>query len=172
MKVLISLFVAILVCSTAQSESFVDISYTKLTDLPDGVNADGYSIMYSSVEDNITLQGGYMVADITDDYGYGVRDDVLSFGGEFGMQSFATGTFYAGAGLILADGDNETSVSIGYSKRKVDELSYDLAISHSDGESVYGATMRIPVANGGGILMGVADSDSSTAFNIGYSFGF
>ena len=170
-KLLIIFFVAT-VCSTAQSESFVDMSYNKLTDLPDGVNVDGYSIMYASVDDNLTLKAGGMVVDVTDDNGYGIRDAAATFGGMIGMQSFATGTLYAGADLTLVDGDSDTSVSIGYSKQKVDEFSYDLSISHSDGESVFGVTIRIPVANGGGLLIGVADTDLSRVFNIGYSFGF
>ena len=172
MKRILSIFFALTVCSTVQSENFIDISYNTLTGLPDGVNVDGYGLMYASVEDNITLQARYMVIDVTDDYGYGIRGDAASFGGDIGMKSFSTGTFYIGAELVLVDGDSDSDVSIGYSKRKIDELGYDFSIGHSDGESILSASIRLPVGNGGGINLGVADSDIGTAFGIGYSFGF
>ena len=172
MKKILAILFALTVCSTAQSKNFFDISYNTLTDLPDGVNVDGYGLMYSSVEDNITFRGGYMVLDITDDYGYGFRGDAASFGGDIGVESFAAGTFYGGADLLLVDGDSDVAFSIGYSKRKIDEFSYDFAITHSDGESTFGASIRLPVSNGGGIQLGIADSDFSTAVTVGYSFGF
>ena len=170
-KILVALF-ALSLFSTAQSETFVDISYASWTGLPAGVNVDGYGIEYSTVNENIMLSAGYAIVDVTDDYGYGIRDDAAVFSGLVGMDSFATGTFYIGAGLALADGESETSLDIGYSKYNINEFSYNLSVTTMDGESTFGAEIRLPVDNGGGVLVGYSDADIGSIVNIGYSFGF
>ena len=172
MKKILAVLFAFSMCSTAQSESFVDISYLTWSGLPAGLNVDGYGIEYSSVDDNVLLSAGDVIVDVTDDYGYGIRDDGAAFGGKLGIDSFAAGTFYAGAGLTLVDGESDTSFGFGYSKYKIDEFSYDLSVTHSDGESTFGAQIRLPVDNGGGILVGVSDAEIGNIVTLGYSFGY
>ena len=159
-------------CSTAQSESFFGVSYNTFTDLPDGINVDGYAIEYAAVNDNIFWGLGYAIVDVTDDYGYGVRGDGASAGAAFGVSSFATGTIYGSAQLILAEGETDSAFSVGYAKRKIDELGYDISVSFMDGESSLVASVRIPVSGTGGIELQVADSDLSTLVGVGFSLGF
>jgi hypothetical protein len=172
MNKFLSVFFALAICSSAQSESFLNMQFSKLTDLPSDVDADGYirALTITSVKDNISLQGGFALNDALSD-----SDSAAVFSVDVGLQSFGLGTLYAGTDLSLSDfHDSDHAVTIGYSKRKIDELSYDFSVSSMDGESIYGALIRIPLANtyGGGALIGFADGDSYSQYTFGYSVGF
>ena len=172
-RILVALF-ALSLFSTAQSETFVDISYASWSGLPAGLDADGYGIEYSRVNENIMLSAGYATLDMSDDYyGYEISQDSAIFSGAFGADSFATGTLYIGAGFALVDGESDASLSVGYSKYNINEFSYNLSVTTTDGELSFGADMRLPVGKkGGGILVGYLDTDIGSITSIGYSFGF
>jgi hypothetical protein len=130
---------------------------------------DGYNVTYTSVNNNITLQGGIALVDASASEVLGTA----TFSGDIGMQSFGIGTLYVGADLLLPDdGDLENSLTIGYSKRKIDELGYDFSISRINGESTYAALIRIPLTNSGGVLIGISANDLLSEYTIGYSIGF
>jgi hypothetical protein len=169
MNKFLSVFFALAICSSAQSESFLNMQFSKY---PGDVDADRYTraLTITSVKDNISLQGGFAIGDVLSD-----SDSAAVFSVDVGLQSFGLGTLYAGTDLSLSDfHDSEHAVTIGYSKRKIDELGYDFSVSSMDGESIYGALIRIPLANsyGGGALIGFAESDSYSQFTLGYSVGF
>lgn len=165
MKKLLSVFFALAFYSTAHSESFVNIQYSGV----DGADVDGYNVTYTSVNDNITLQSGIALVDANDSE----VTSTLALSGDIGMQSFGIGTLYTGGDLLFLDnGHFDHAITIGYSKRKIDELSYDFSVSQIDGESILAALMRIPLNNGGGVLIGMSDNDSLSTYTIGYSIGF
>lgn len=165
MKKLLSVFFALAFYSTAHSENYLSIQYSGI----DGADVDGYSIIYTSVNDNISLQSGVVLVDANDSE----VSSTLALSVDAGMQSFEIGTLYAGGDLFFSDdGNSDETITIGYSKRKIDELSYDFSVSQNDGESTYAALMRIPLTNGGGVLIGMADNDLLSTYTIGYSIGF
>lgn len=173
MKKILSLVFALFVCSAAQSENYIGLSYSLLSYSPDDldIDIDGYELSFASVEDNVAWKAGYGTTDATYD-DVSVSLDGAYLGWAIGKDSFASGTVYTAADVLFTNYGSETSLSIGYAKRNADELSYDLAVSFSDGQSTLGAGVRFPLSHGGGVEIGVSDSDSLRVLSIGYSYSF
>ena len=163
MKNSLILVFTLLICSITHSESFVTFSHSTL----EGMSLDRYAINYNSVEDNTSWSGGVDLVD---------SDTVTSsliLSGDFGVQSFASGTVYWGIDISHSEhGDTEEDLSIGYSKRKLNELSYDVSIAKTEQGTLNTIMVRVPMTLGSGILYGLTDSDIGKQYSIGLSVDF
>ncbi len=103
---------------------------------------------------------------------YSDRDDSFELSGSFGLSSFNAGSFYVSAGIEITDVDSDTILGFGFAKDSLEELSYDIGIINTHGDSNFGLSLRFPLDNGAGVRVGVADIDKGSVMSVGYDFNY
>tara|TARA_B100000315_G_C14240918_1_gene435289 strand:+ start:32 stop:571 length:540 start_codon:yes stop_codon:yes gene_type:complete len=174
LKATIFAFVMILVhpsFASAEVDNYIGGRYISMD--YSGHSINGWGVGWSAIDEKYTLGVGF--SQIEDEL------DIVSAGFEYAFGNQKEGSAYIGVsyGKYSIDGesDSNTSLNIGYSKWKYDEVSWDVWLGDGEESVVIGASIRVPVAEQLGITVGIAteedeDGDNLNALFVGISYKF
>ena len=158
----------------ADNVGFFGAEYAVWSEISDDLNVDAYTVGYEAVIDEKFTAGlNYIAIDVEDNYGYGYRDDYAVVNLDVALNSFSTGSLYAGLAVAFRDGDTPELFKLGYAKRSGNGVDYDIAVGVDDGETLFDFSMRVPLGGSGlGLTFGVTDSDYSRVTRVGINTSF
>lgn len=141
------------------------------TELPEnfGIDIDGWDLSLASVKNNTRFVAGWATASASiDSLDLSTSVDGVYTAIHFGLNSFESGTFFAGP-IIIAEAKNNTSggFNIGYSLMNPDELSYEFRVGDN---SAFNASFTYPVNDSFGIDLSLASEDDIETVSFGFTF--
>lgn len=131
-----------------------------------------YSINYQNVSEKLTAGISYSYSDTDTVFGT-FESDVLNTSLEYAFGSFVDGSIYSGLTLAFDAGTWVEIFEVGYAKRSMEEVGYELGVLTADGDTAIVGELRVPLGdNGVGWTLKVQSDDDYTFTALGISVAF